>query len=181
MPETRRLPASDTQAVQRRNRSLRALATAIVVGGGAAAVMLLPGVTVEPEGPLDPSSPYPISFEIADSNLIPLHNVNAYLVICFVVPAPAPPAQGCRPPYKTRLFKAAWRDHVLTSDQSFSIMLDDFMRFPAGEKFGGADISIIVEYQPGPIPLRQEKEFRFKTELRIDGKLDWVSQPVEEQ
>jgi hypothetical protein len=181
MPETRRLPASDTQAVQRRNRSLRALATAIVVGGSAAAVMLLPGVTVEPEGSLDPSSPYPISFEIADSNLIPLHNVNAYLVICFVVPAPAPPAQGCRPPYKTRLFKAAWRDHILTSDQSFSITLDDFMRFLPGEKFGGADISIIVEYQPGPIPLRQEKEFRFTTELRIDGKLDWVPQPVEDQ
>ena len=66
MPETRRLPASDTQAVLRRNRSLRALATAIVVGGSAAAVMLLPGVTVDPEGPLDPSSPHPISFEIAD-------------------------------------------------------------------------------------------------------------------
>ena len=172
---------NDTQAALRRNRSLRALATAIVVGGGAAAVMLVPGVTVEPEGPLDPSSPYPISFKIADSNLIPLHNVNAYVVICYAVPAPAPAAQGCRPPYRTRLFKAAWRDHVLTSDQSFTVTLDDFIRFIPGEKFGGADISIIVEYQPGPIPLRQEKEFRFATELRVDGKLDWVSRPVEEQ
>jgi hypothetical protein len=181
MPEPRRLRASDTQAVLRRNRSLRALATAIVVGCGAAAVMLLPGVTVDPEGPLDPSSPYPIPFKIADSNLIPLHNVNAYLVICYVVPAPAPAAQECRPPYKTRLFKAAWRDHVLTLDQSFTITLDDFMRLPAGEKFGAADISIIVEYQPGPIPLRQEKEFRFTTELRVDGKLDWVSHPVQEE
>jgi hypothetical protein len=181
MPASKRLPSSDTQAALRRNRSLRALAAAIVAGGGAAAVMLLPGVTVDPEGPLDPSSPYPISFRIADSNLIPLHNVNAYLAICYAVPAPASPAQGCRPPYGTRLFKAAWRDHVLTSDQSFTITLDDFMRFPAGEKFGGADISIIVEYQPGPIPLRQEKEFRFTTELRLDGKLDWVPQPVREQ
>jgi hypothetical protein len=181
MPGSRGLPSSDTQAVLRRNRSLRALAVAIVVAGSAAAVMLLPGVTVNPAGPLDPSSPYPISFEIADSNLIPLHNVNAYLVICYAVPAPAPPAAGCRPPFGMRVFKAAWRDHVLTSDQSFTITLDDFLRFPAGEKFGGADISIIVEYQPGPIPLRQEKEFRFTTELRLDGKLDWVSQPVREQ
>ena len=143
--------------------------------------MYLPGVTMEPEGPLDPSSPYPISFKISDSNFIPLHNVNAYLVICYAVPAPAPPAQGCRPPYMTRLFKAAWRDRVLASDQSFTITLDDFMRFVAPEKFGSADISIIVEYQPGFIPFRQEKEFRFATAPRVDGKLDWVSRPVEEQ
>ncbi len=182
MPGSRGLSSSDTQAVLRRNRSLRALAAAIVVAGSAAAVMLLPGVTVDPAGPLDPSNPHPISFEIADSNLIPLHNVNAYLVICYAVPAPAPAASpGCRPPYGTRLFKAAWRDHVLTSDQSFTVTLDDFFRFPAEEKIGGADISIIVEYQPGPIPLRQEREFRFTTELRLDGKLDWVSRPVREQ
>ena len=180
MPEPRRLRASDTQAVLRRNRSLRALATAIVVGCGAAAVMLLPGVTVDPEGPLDPSSPYPIPFKIADSNLIPLHNVNAYLVICYVVPAPAPAAQECRPPYKTRLFKAAWRDHVLASDQSFTIALDDFMRFIAPEKFGGADISIIVEYQPWIFPIRQEGTFRFATELGTDGKLYWISRSVDE-
>jgi hypothetical protein len=181
MPQSRGFPWADAQAVRRRNRSLRALATAIFVGGAAAALMYLPGVTVEPEGPLDPSSPYPISFKISDSNFIPLQNVNTYLVICYAVSAPGPPAQGCRPPYKTRLFKAAWRDHVLASDQSFTIALDDFMRFIAPEKFGGADISIIVEYQPGFIPFRQEKEFRFATVPRVDGKLDWVSLPVEEQ
>jgi hypothetical protein len=79
------------------------------------------------------------------------------------------------------LFKAAWRGHVLASDQSFTIALDDFIRFVASEKLGGADISIVVEYQPGFIPLRQEKEFRFATAPRVDGKLDWVSRPVEEQ
>src|ERR1700722_4227549 len=86
MLEPKRLPPSGSQPALRRNRSLRALAAAIVAGGGAAAVTPLPGVTVDPEGPLDPSNPYPISFEIADANLIPLHNVNAYLVICYAVP-----------------------------------------------------------------------------------------------
>ncbi len=181
MPQSRGLPAADAQAALRRNRSLRALATAVFVSGAAAALMFLPGVTVDPEGPLDPSSPYPISFRISDSNFIPLHNVNAYLVICYAVPVPVPPAQGCQPPYRTRLFKAGWRDHVLASDRSFTITLDDFMRFIAPEKLGGADISIIVEYQPGIIPLRQEKEFRFATAPRVDGKLDWVSRPLEEQ
>src|ERR1700722_17716146 len=94
MPESRGLPSTNTQAVLRRNRSLRSLATAIFVGGAAAALMFLPGVTVDSEGPLDPSSPYPISFKISDANFIPLHNVNVYLVICYAFPAPAPPTQG---------------------------------------------------------------------------------------
>ena len=55
----------------------------------AAAVMFLPGVMVEAEGPVAPSSSYPISFRIANANFIPLTNVNPYLVICYAVAAPA--------------------------------------------------------------------------------------------
>ena len=117
----------------------------------------LGGVTVEAQGPLDPANPYPISFKIADANFIPLTNVNAYLVICYLAAAPAPPAQQCEPPYKTRLFKAGWRDHALAADQQFSVTLDDFMRFTAPATFGDADISIIVEYQLWWLPVRQEK------------------------
>jgi hypothetical protein len=180
MPESRGQAPSDARAASKQGRALRALATAILCGGVAAAVMLLPGVTVDPEGPLDPGNPYPISFKIADANLIPLDNVNAYLVICWVAAAPAPLAQRCQSPDKVRLFKAAWRDHALTRDQSFTITLDDFMRFAAPAKFGGADISIIVEYQPWRIPIRQEKEFRFTTLPQIDGKLYWIARSLDE-
>jgi hypothetical protein len=180
MLESRRRSSEDTQAALKRNRSLRGLAVAIFVGGAAAAVMFLPGVTVDPEGPVDPFNPHPISFTIADANFIPLNNVNAYLVICYAVAAPAPPTQECQPPYKTRIFKAAWRDHSLATDQQFSIAIDDFLRFSAPAKFGSADISIIVEYRPWIFPIRQEKEFRFATELRTDGKLDWIPRPVDE-
>jgi hypothetical protein len=180
MPEARRLTATDTQAAAKRNRSVRALVAAVLVGGPTAAVAFLPGVTVDAEGPVDPANPYPISFKIADANFIPLTNVNAYLVICYVAAAPAPPAQQCQPPYKTRLFKAGWRDHALAADQPFSITLDDFMRFAPPAKFADADISIIVEYRPWPFPVRQEKEFRFATRSGVDGKLYWISQPLDE-
>jgi hypothetical protein len=164
----------------KRGRALRALAAAIVAGGIAAAVLLLPGVTVDSAGPLDPANPYPISFRIADQNFIPLSNVNAYLVICYFVVAPAALAPRCQSSDKTRQFKADWRDHALTADQSFTITLDDFMRLPAPEKFGGADITIVVEYQPGQIPVRQEKEFRFTTLPQIDGKLYWIARSPDE-
>jgi hypothetical protein len=56
--------------------------------------MFLSGVTVEAEGPVDPSSPCPISFAIANANFIPPTNINAYLVICYGVAASAPPGAG---------------------------------------------------------------------------------------
>jgi hypothetical protein len=180
MLESRGLAPKGAQAASRSNRSLRALAAAVLAGGTAAALMYLPGVTVDPAGPLDPSNPYPISFTISDANVIPLHNVDVYLVICYAVAAPAPSAPTCQPPYKTRKFKAGWRGHALPADQPFTIALDDFLRFAPPAKFGGADISIIVEYQPWFVPLRQEREFRFATELGTDGKLYWASRPADE-
>jgi hypothetical protein len=180
MPERPRPTSNDLRARLKRGRALRALAAAIVGGGLAAAVLLLPGVTVDSAGPLDPANPYPLSFRIADANFIPLSSVNAYLVICYFVVAPATLARQCQSSDKTRLFKADWRDRTLVADQSFTITLDDFMRLPAPEKFGGADITIIVEYQPGRIPIRQEKEFRFTTLPQIDGKLHWIARSPDE-
>jgi hypothetical protein len=180
MSESRGRLSKDPRAPSKQGRALRALATAILCGGVAAAVMLLPGVSVDAAGPVDPAAPYPISFKIADANFIPLNNVNAYLVICYVAAAPAPPTQRCQSPDKARLFKAAWRDHALAADRSFSITLDDFMRFAAPAKFGGADISIVVEYQPWLIPVRLEKEFRFTTLPQIDGKLYWIARSLDE-
>src|SRR5450631_4395872 len=182
MPASRARTSPDARAASRHGRALRALAAALLAGGTAAAVLLLPGVTVVPEGTLDPANPYPISFRIADANFVPLNSVNAYLVICYAAPAPAPLPlpQRCQSPGKTLLFKAGWRDHALAADQSFTITLDDFMRFAPPVKFGAADISIMVEYQPWLIPVRQQKEFRFTTLPQIDGRLYWIARSLDD-
>jgi hypothetical protein len=70
-------------------------------------------------------------------DFIPLNNVNVYLEICYLAAAPAPVRLPCQPPFKTRMFKAAWRDHALAVDQPFTITLDDFLRFTAPDKFAG--------------------------------------------
>jgi hypothetical protein len=180
MLEPRGPSSKRAQATARGKRSLGALAAAVLAGGTVAALMYLPGVMVDPVGPVDPSNPYPISFTISDANVIPLDDVNVYLVICYAVAVPAPSAPTCQPPYKTRKFKAGWRGRSLRADQPFTIVLDDFLRLAPPAKFGGADISIIVEYQPWLIPLRQEKEFRFATELGTDSRLYWASRPADE-
>jgi hypothetical protein len=178
--ESRRPASKSTPAAARGRRSLGALAAAVLAGGTAAALIYLPGVVVDPAGPVDPSNPYPIAFTITDANLIPLEDVNVYLVICYALATPAPRAPTCQPPFKTRKFKAGWRGHALAAGQPFTIELDDFLRFAPPAKFGSADISIIVEYQPWFVPLRQEKEFRFVTELGTNSKLYWTSRPVDE-
>jgi len=180
MLESRRLSPKSTPANTRGRRSLAALAAAVSAGGAAAALMYLPGVTVDPVRPVDPSNPYPIAFTIADRNVIPLNDVNVYLMVCYAVAVPAPSAPICQPPYKTRKFKAEWRGHALAADQPFMIVLDDFLRLAPAAKFGGADLTIIVEYQPWLVPFRQEKEFRFATELGTASKLYWASRPVDE-
>ena len=180
MLESRGPSSKSTPAAARGRRSLGALAAAVLAGGTAAALMYFPGVVVDPVGPVDPSNPYPIAFTISDANVIPLENVNVYLVICYAVAAPAPRAPPCQPPFKTRKFKAGWRGHSLPADQPFTIVLDDFLRFAPPAKLAGADISIIVEYQPWFVPLRQEKEFRFATELGTNSKLYWEPRPVDE-
>ena len=101
MPDRRLRTPNDVQAARKQGRALRALAAAALAGGTAAAIMLLPGVTVEPEGPIDPANPYPIAFKIADANFIPLDDVNAYLVICYVATAPTPVAPPCQSPEKS--------------------------------------------------------------------------------
>jgi hypothetical protein len=180
MREPRGPSQKSTPATARGKRSRGALAAAVLAGGTATALIYLPGVAVDPARPLDPSNPYPISFTISDANVIPLDNVNVYLMTCYALAAPTPSAPPCQPPYQTRQFKAGWRGHSLRADQPFTVELDDFLRLAPPAKFGGADISIIVEYQPWFVPIRQEKEFRFATELGTDGKLYWTSRPVDE-
>src|SRR5437660_1610517 len=100
MQESPGRTSKDPAAALKKGRSLRSLAAAALFGGAAIALIFLPGVVVDPEGLVDPSNPYPISFTIADANFVPLDSVNVYLEICYVAAAPAPPVQPCQPPYK---------------------------------------------------------------------------------
>jgi hypothetical protein len=67
-------------------------------------------------------------------------------------------------------------------DERYTIGFDAFA--PAGQvpawKTGGADISIIVDYDPWFIPLQRRKEFRFEAFPTGDGLYQWRSRPVEQ-
>ncbi|MGO8952084.1 MAG: hypothetical protein ACLP1W_19250 [Rhodomicrobium sp.] len=165
--------------------TLKKISAALVatVGFVAAAVTFLPRVTVDPEGSLDPSSPYPISFRITNTGIIPLSDVQPILGICeFVVDIPKRMVDRCNGPLQSKLvpFPASiWHVNRLAMDEKYSIRLDDFLKIASSATFGGANISIIIEYRPWILPLHREKEFRFITRLESDGKLSWLSRPVD--
>jgi hypothetical protein len=64
-------------------------------------------------------------------------------------------------------------------DERYDIRLNDAIRNAPPIKISYADISIIITYKPWFILIRREKEFRFTTITKGDGKLSWFSRPVE--
>src|ERR1700733_8772501 len=46
------------------------------------AVVLWPRVTIEPEGQIDPSHPYPIAFKITNTGFVPLRDVQPFIGVC---------------------------------------------------------------------------------------------------
>lgn len=150
------------------------LAVCTIVGG---LIAFLPRLTVDPEGPLDPSRPYPISFRIVNAGLVPLRNVRPMLGVCllFAGPPRAMPDQ-CPGNLTSRLARPAWAVKWLSMDEKHVIDLGDMLNF--GTNFGGADISIVVSYEPWIVPITREIEFRFFTKKTDEGKLVWLPRPV---
>jgi hypothetical protein len=151
---------------------------AALIGFASAVVTFLPRMQVDPEGPLDPSSPSPVSFTIANTGSIPLENVRALLGICSVGfnltdKNPTPPTM-CPRSLQSRMAPGKWNISRLGIDEKFAVTLED----PLNGQVGYADISIIVEYEPWFIPWRREKEFRFETRKLSDAKLHWFPHPL---
>jgi hypothetical protein len=153
------------------------LAVCTIVGG---LIAFLPRVTVDPEGSIDPSKPYPISFKITNGGIIPLWNVQPMMGLCqFTSGPPQRVFSRCNGPLGSRLLFQPWRIDELSMDERYSIRLDDMLKIAPGGQFGGAEISIIVEYSPWFLPLRRAKEFGFITRLEDDGHLTWLVRPVQ--
>jgi hypothetical protein len=66
----------------------------------------------------------------------------------------------------------------LSRDESQEIRLEDLLAVKAPAIFGGADISIVLYFQPWFAPIPWSLEYRFQTRLEGDGKLSWVPRPL---
>jgi hypothetical protein len=157
------------------------LASATVVGGVAAAFFFLPRVTVDPSGPYDPSNPSPITFTIANINIIPLRDVQPSLGVCFMDwSTEIKTHPSCNGPSESRLNFAPWFVKWLDIDEKYQIAIEDLLKPAAGAQAINANITIGVTYTPWRMPSfwRITKEFRFVTKKRSDGKIYWIPTPL---
>jgi hypothetical protein len=155
-----------------------------IVGFFAAVITFLPRVSVIPGDPVETGDPFSASFTITPSNVFPLRNVGAMVSMIEFEARPRPFNEEKRPQI-TDIDKLGgftrneWNNHDLSMDEKFTI--SPYTTFVPANQFAvaaGADIAIVVEYQPWFIPIRRRQAFRFVTHRFADGSYRWYSYPL---
>jgi hypothetical protein len=148
---------------------------ATIVGFVAGAVALLPRVSVESVGLVDPSSTSPTLFEIINTGPITLKSIEPMLGICAIDYVGSAPIRGnCNgDPIQTGLIPTFWRRDKLEPGDRYTIAMQDVLRPDPPSPIANADISISVSYGVPFTWWNERKDFRFFTKKEGDGKLYW--------
>jgi hypothetical protein len=164
------------------------LGLATVLGGAAAVVTFLPRMTVDASGPFEASQKPPVSFTIANTNVIPLLDITPKLGLCAVsisrgmpdAPKQPPPnLPKCNEKSTGLLWASEWHHDRLGMDERFTATWDDaFHNEIEGSVIDYADIIITINYRPWILPWYSQKTFRFVTRKLGDNKLYWFARPL---
>lgn len=177
-----RKPKPEPIKTRRSFHPVRAAVTILgVIASVIALLALLPRPLVTPSDPVDPNNVFSAAFTIANTNFVPLDDVNVLLGVGEIVPSGASPAlrptPGFIPDFTSRLAFGAWQHHVLEMDDRYTVSLADSFDFgKTGPRW--ADIAIIVSYKPWILPFHREKAFRFITRKQTNGQLYWFRCPL---
>jgi hypothetical protein len=160
------------------------LALATVVGGAAAVVTFFPRITIEASGPFDPSPKPPVTFTIANTNVIPLEDVKPRLGFCAVslnfggTDEPNPPFNKCNENSTGFLSPPNWQHSRLAMDEKLTATWDDAFKNETSGTVDYADVIVTVVYRPWFLPWVREKTFRFVTRKLGDQKIHWFARPL---
>lgn len=160
------------------------LGTATLLGGIVAALTFLPRITVTPSEPSVPQNPFTASFTVANSGMIPLQDVQLTYFPFEAVMAPSGFNENDRPPINLKVIQGftypQWGHHNLPIDERFTITPEHIIG-PANSQVSvaGADVAIVIHYQPWVVPWRRERQFRFVTHRQANGGFTWYSFPMQ--
>lgn len=159
------------------------LGIATVVGGVAGALFFLPRVGVSVSGVADPANPFSVSFTITNTSIFPLRDVGASFALIELVGGPLPFNELKRPALPsdrlTEFTYREWSNHNLAMDESYTITPHGLIG-PArpGVTLAGADVAIVVNYRPWPVPFKRRRVFRFVSHRYNNGTYSWYSYPL---
>jgi hypothetical protein len=158
---------------------------ATIAGLFASALAFLPRVTIEASNPPDPHNPFTASFTVTNSGAIPLNDVTVTVFPLEISAEPRPFDENDRPPVRSPNIQGVeypqWAHHRMPVDDRFTITMEHAFvpDKQAGTRFSGADMAIVVHYQPWFVRWERQRQFRFVTHHLPDGSLVWYSRPME--
>ncbi len=173
------------------------LGLAVTMLGAAAAFW--PRMTVVSSGLFDATNAYSESFTVTNTGFIQLSHVDISIGLCFIKTEKkdvevVKSTVGCGIP-ATRYSKPKWTGHNLVRDEQLTITLSDLFdvktdryveenpglvfSFKMFSSLEGADIIIIIVYQPWFLPIKFEKGFRFVAEMQPNDRVMWKPRPLD--
>ncbi len=155
------------------------LAVVTLLGTALAALILLPRIIVDASVPVDPKNPLSASFTIINSSIIPLENINVALGIGQIVTGSKQIDPNFIPSFESRIARTDWKHRRLSMDERYTITIGDIFHLGPEVNLSGADVAIVVSYNPWILPIRKEKVLRFVTKQQTDGRLYWYSRPLQ--
>ena len=153
------------------------LGLATLIGGLAAALALLPRMTVTPSDPVDPTNPFSASFTITNTGYIPLRSVNVGFGLGEIGSQGATPTPNFKPAYRSRMQRPQWLNLNLGLDERITISPGDMFGIK-NTRLAFADIAIFVSYDTPIIRWRREKVFPFIAHEQTNGQFYWYSKPI---
>lgn len=147
-------------------------------------VVWIPRVSVTPGDPVLHGDPFSASFTIKASNIFPLYHVRALIASIDIVAEPLSFDENSRGQitnvdHLSCITEKDWNHHTLSGDEKYSIT--PYSLYVPSNQFAvlaGADIAIVVDYQPWFIPIRRRQVFRFVTHHFPNGEYRWFSYPL---
>jgi hypothetical protein len=157
-----------------------------VISLAAAIVTFLPSVSIVQPGSFDPTHPFSSPFQIKNTNIIPLDNLQVYIGICNIFTSQiAPGLHKCERDKEARLSTfwismARWKFSRIAKDAEVDVPLGDAVNIAPPMVLVAGDIVVSVVYNLWFLPWTYGTAKRFYTRRQADGQLYWLETTLDD-
>src|ERR1700692_1014581 len=182
-PGVKRIQPSATSSAQSESTVLSVIrkigAIGAILGLLYTILRFWPQLSIEPTAAAEPSNPLSGYFKVTNEQGYPLTDVGIEVSLrCARIGLEdnTSPMEKCPPSMRTS--KQLWTNHTLEPHEPYEISPGDLLFVTPGVLLY-AQISFYISYKPWKVPYHLNKELRFETRRRSDGKIEWLHIPAD--